>query len=164
VISLDQCDQMVSDWHETHYQPFPFNQSNGFFESWPFGPPVDFPHCNASGADFVLWENDTSLYTDGSGCWIKGGEAQLFYWPEPVQEQNQSCPQTWTIPPEASESNTAIVTTIVTIYDRVYNTTPQTVTMTSPTMYLAVTDLEARAATWGFAGDGPIPREYTSRH
>lgn len=112
--------------------------------------PIDFPHCNTTGADYVSWYNDTEL-TDGSGCWLKGSSARLFYWPEPIQAANKTCPDaTWTIPPQKPANATSLVTKVVTLTDTWLDTPPLTVTMTSPTMYLSMDDLEGRDATWGF--------------
>ncbi|KAK5739444.1 hypothetical protein LTR17_005349 [Elasticomyces elasticus] len=155
-----RCDSLVSSWHATNYLAFPFNSSTGLHSSWPNGPPTDFPHCNASYADYTSWANDTWLYSDGSVCWLKGAAARLFYWPEPRQEGNQSCPDgTWTIPsaPTSPANNaTALVTKVLTLSETYYEYPPTTVTMTSPTMYLSIQDLEPRDASWGFAG-APIP-------
>ncbi|KAK3647104.1 hypothetical protein LTR56_008272 [Elasticomyces elasticus] len=159
IIPQTQCDSLVSSWHATNYLAFPFNSSTGLHSSWPNGPPTDFPHCNASYADYTSWANDTWLYSDGSGCWLKGAAARLFYWPEPRQEGNQLCPDgTWTIPsaPTSPANATALVTKVVTLSETYYDYPPTTVTMTSPTMYLSIQDLEARDASWGFAG-APIP-------
>jgi hypothetical protein len=128
------------------------------------GPPADFPHCNTSGVDgvpnyggdFTEWLNDTFV-GDGSGCWVKGAAARLYYWPEPVQESHQSCPSgTWTAPDGGviTSNSTGPVTKVVTLSDTAYNCCTTTVTMTSPTMYLSIEDVEARDASWGFAGGG----------
>ncbi|KAK5720209.1 hypothetical protein LTR15_007482 [Elasticomyces elasticus] len=155
-----RCNSLLSNWHATNYLVFPFNTSTGLHTSWPNGPPTDFPHCNASSGDYTHWTNDTSLYTDGSGCWLKGAAARLFYWPEPRQEGNHSCPDgTWTIPssaPTSPANATALVTRVLTLSEDYYDVPAMTITMTSPTMYLSIQDLEARDASWGFVG-APIP-------
>lgn len=133
-IGSDQCGDLVSEWHASHYLAFPFNQSTGFYDYWPGGPPADFPHCNTTGGDYTEWLNDTFL-SDGSGCWVKGASARLFYWPEPIQENNHSCPNgIWTVPPQAATNATALVTKVVTLSETYYNCCTKTVTMTSPTM------------------------------
>ncbi|KAK5693379.1 hypothetical protein LTR97_009948 [Elasticomyces elasticus] len=160
IIPEPQCNSLLSNWHATNYLVFPFNTSTGLHTSWPNGPPTDFPHCNASSGDYTHWTNDTSLYTDGSGCWLKGAAARLFYWPEPRQEGNHSCPDgTWTIPssaPTSPANATALVTRVLTLSEDYYDVPAMTITMTSPTMYLSIQDLEARDASWGFVG-APIP-------
>ena len=141
------------------YQPLPRADVDfqGFFTSWPQGAPIDFPHCNTTGYDYVSWYNDTQL-NDGSGCWLKGAAARLFYWPEPILADNRSCPDaTWTVPRQMAANASALVTTVVTLFETYYTEVPPTtVTMTSPTMYLSIEDLEGRGPSWAFKGGGPI--------
>lgn len=158
-----QCDELVSEWHASNYLAFPFNQSTGFYDYWPNGPPTDFPHCNTSqtenATDYTGWLNETFM-SDGSGCWIKGAGARLFYWPEAVTEGNKTeiCPDgSYTAAPAATAVNaTGPVTQVVTLSETYYNCCTTTVTMTSPTMYLSMQDVEGRDASWAFAGQGPI--------
>jgi len=167
IIAGTQCDDLVSEWHASNYLAFPFNQSTGSYDYWPNGPPTDFPHCNTSDSEhatgFSAWLNETFL-ADGSGCWIKGARARLFYWPEAVIESNktETCPDgPYTPAPGVIPANaTAPVTKVVTLSETGYNCCTTTVTMTSPTMYLSMQDVEARDASWAFAGQGPIPGKW----
>lgn len=157
-ISEDQCTTLLDEWHSNHYMPFPFNQSTAFWSNWWDGSPLDFPHCNASQ---TVWING-SIRADASGCWVKAASARLFYWPEEdVAHDNTTCPPSTRVAPNLlgtpAPSAAEPVTTVMTFSETYYNCCTTTMTLTSPTIYLSMQDVEGRNANWGFSGGGPVP-------
>lgn len=77
-----------------------------------------------------------------------------------MAQDNTTCPPETRVAPQALRTpaaNADPVTTVMTFSETYYNCCTTTMTLTSPTIYLSMQDVEGRNANWGFGGGGPIP-------
>ncbi|KAK4963351.1 hypothetical protein LTR10_000979 [Elasticomyces elasticus] len=136
-----ECQYLLKKWHVEN----PNNRLNqfgiGLFPGT--SPPETYPHCAiGTGPGNV---------TDCFGCWLTGGNAQLFYWPrnDSLAEGTYDCPARYEAGVDLGDSSgtyrnasrpNSIVTTLT---DTGYGNFTTVATFVSPTAYFSVGGLQA---------------------
>ncbi|KAK3618670.1 hypothetical protein LTR56_024495 [Elasticomyces elasticus] len=136
-----ECQYLLKKWHVEN----PNNRLNqfgiGLFPGT--SPPESYPHC-AMGTGL-------GNVTDCFGCWLTGGNAQLFYWPrnDSLAEGTYDCPARYEAGVDLGDSTgtyrnasrpNSIVTTLT---DTGYGNFTTVATFVSPTAYFSVGGLQA---------------------
>nr|POE99491.1 hypothetical protein CFP56_52881 [Quercus suber] len=150
-IGSTDCFALQQEWHGLNQLLYPFNNT---VSQWVNGQPIDYPHCETELEEIF----GTTGAGDCSGCWISGENAHLYYWPQSVEEA-PLCPDSYVL-----QSNTAIannasrpVTAVLTYSNTdFYPNVTTTTTLTSPTIYLSVQNLQGRDGCHDFYG-APFP-------
>nr|POE62811.1 hypothetical protein CFP56_03715 [Quercus suber] len=150
-IGSTDCLALQQEWHGLNELLYPFNNT---VSTWLNGPPIDYPHCETELEEIF----GTSGAGDCSGCWILGENAHLYYWPQDVEE-GPLCPDSYALksPTATVHNNSGPVTAVLTYSNPMfYPNITTTTTLTSPTIYMSVENLQGRDGCHDFYG-APFP-------